>query len=119
MSDFALAAGTCIEEYLLNFRKETSLMSNELASLAPLVRLATQCGLLLATPLTQYQEHYGLDDVVLSTRLECSCVTLMLLKLCEMPRLTHFQQDCARIAQYTQIHPPILEHLLSQLCPSV
>jgi hypothetical protein len=83
-------------------------------SFETLVRLAVEKGVLLASVLARYQQEHHIDDAQLSHRLDCTLDSLIHLKLCEVPRPDHFQEDVQRIADHVQANAVVLAQVLCE-----
>lgn len=83
-------------------------------SLANLTRLAAGRGVLLAAALAAYQQREQLDDGALAALLECSHDGLVRLRLCEVPRADHFDEDVTKIAAYAPVERDALVQLLKR-----
>jgi hypothetical protein len=81
-------------------------------SFETLVRLAVEKGVLLASVLARYQQEHHIDDAQLSHRLDCTPDSLIHLKLCEVPRPDHFQEDIERIANHVHVKADELAKIL-------
>lgn len=68
-------------------------MADYQPSFETLVHLAEKRGVLLASVLAIYQQRYNLSDAQLSEQLHCTMENLIHLKLCDVPRSDHFQED--------------------------
>lgn len=91
-------------------------MSNDSQpSLANLTRLAAGRGVLLAAALAAYQQREQLDDGTLAALLGCSRDGLVRLRLCEVPRADHFDEDVAQIAAFVPVDRDALTQLLERV----
>lgn len=90
-------------------------MTDEHVSVHTLIRLAVARGVLLASPLMAFQNDEHVDDPALAVRLECSQGDLLQLRLCEIPRREHFEEDVDRIAEHVHASKGTLAHLLKQI----
>lgn len=83
-------------------------------SFETLVRLAVERGVLLASLLQRYQLRYHLNDAHFSEHLHCTMDNLIHLKLCDLPRSDHFQEDIERIAEHTHGDVVALTRILNE-----
>ncbi len=70
--------------------------------------------MLLAAVLTTYQEQYRLDDTALAAQIGCSPEDVTHLKLCDVPRPDHFEEDIRRIADHVHADAALLMQILSE-----
>jgi hypothetical protein len=80
--------------------------------MSPLKHLAARCAtepMFLAYALAAYQERHGLTDELLADVLGCTLETLTRLRLCGMPRVDCFAQDCRQIAEKFGLKVEVLE----------
>ena len=87
-------------------------MADYQPSFETLVRLAEKRGVLLASVLAAYQQRHQLSDAQLSEQLHCTPDNLTHLKLCEVPRSDHFQEDVQRIANHIHVSAEDLTRIL-------
>jgi len=67
----------------------------------------------IAGPLAAYQQAHTLDDLHLAQLLQCNVADLVHLRLCQLPRTDHFDQDLARIAEHVHADAAILAQVLT------
>ncbi len=60
-----------------------------------------------------YQQAHTLDDLHLAQLLQCNVADLVHLRLCQLPRTDHFDQDLARIAEHVHADAAILAQVLT------
>ena len=82
-------------------------------SLSRLAHMAEAHAGFIAGPLANYQRAHTLDDHGLAQLLHCSVDDLTHLKLCQLPRPDHFDQDLARIAEHVHADAAILAQVLN------
>jgi hypothetical protein len=80
--------------------RKAIVMAEYQPSFETLVRLAVERGVLLASLSQRYQLRYHLNDAHFSEHLHCTMDNLTHLKLCDLPRSDHFQEDIERIAEH-------------------
>jgi hypothetical protein len=81
-------------------------------SLSNLARMAQARAGFIAGPLAAYQQTHNLDDHALAEQLHCSVEDLVHLRLCQLPRPDHYDQDIERIAAHVHADPAALTQVL-------
>lgn len=71
-------------------------------------RVATDAAF-LASALANYQRQHHLSDAELAGRLGCDRDTLTRLRLCGLPRVNHFADDCREIAERFGVKVEVIE----------
>ena len=83
-------------------------------SLCTLANLAAKRGVLLAAILTHYQQRHQRSDAELASHLQMTGEQLLHLKLCEVPRTDHFDEDVERIAEHVHANAVMLSLVLRE-----
>ena len=85
-----------------------------MTSLSNLARMAEARAGFVAGPLAAYQRAHTLDDQGLAEVLHCPIETLVHLRLCQLPRPDHYNQDIERLAAHVSASPAALAHVLNR-----